>query len=378
MISDKLSKILGYKADIKSAIERKLGVVSITNKLSDWAGLIESIKLEEKDIEPEEELVQDEYTHIWFLPTSNTGVQSFQIGITGETVIDWGDGSSDTLTESGLQFASHIYSGIPIASTKNEGIGCINYTIVEIKVYSEYDYWFEGQGATPDATMTKSNIPAFNTITSTMVKFIASDNCLVKNWGFAACNSLSRIKLSERQSELYSGCFSYFRGMLKFDVPDHIKIINNVFGQSQGINEIVLHDSIERLEGSALSGLSIREVEIPSSVKYIGSGCFSNCKHLKKVVWKSPYQYIQSSCFSGCYNLRILDLSYAVGQMYFGTSVNTTGTSGNIAVIPGETKIIVHKSLYNAWKSNARWIYFKNYLYWRDEDGNLNNTEVVD
>ena len=225
--------------------------------------------------------------------------------------------------------------------------------------------------------MTKTSIPAFNTIANTMIKFIASDNCLVKQWGFAACNSLSKIKLSEKQTEFYTSCFSYFRGQVKIVVPEHIKTITNCFGQSQSIREIILHDSLETLQNSALASTSIEKLEIPASVTYIGSGAFGNCKQLKEVIWKSPYKFIQSSLFTGCYSLELLDLSYAKEQMYFGTSTSATGTSSNIALIPGQTKIVVPKSLYNSWKTNARWVYFIDYLYWRDENGNLQNTEVV-
>lgn len=378
-ISENLSRILDCKKNIKKSIENKLKVNNISNKLSEWPSLIYSIDINQSDDSDEqEELIQDEYTHIWFLPTNNTGVQSFQINITGETTIDWGDGTEpDVLTTPGLQFATHIYSTIPTSNSTNKGVGCINYTIVEIKVYSEFDYCFEGQGATPDSTMTKSNIPAFNTIANTMTKFVASENCEVRNWGFAACPSLKNFVLSHRQTILYSQMFAYFRGTMTIKFPEHItEIQTNCFNQSTSINKIILNESITTLGTNAFYGLSIKEIEIPTSITYMGTGIFGTCKQLKKVIWKSPYKYIPSSMFSGCYALEVLDLSYATEQMYFGTNINTIGNSSSIALIPGQTKIIVSKSLYNDWKSNSRWIYFQNYLYWKDENGELHNTMV--
>lgn len=376
-IASELYKLVDTKARLKKAIEAVLNVNNITQKMSVWPQLLaELVKAPE---EQEEELIQDEYTHIIFIPTSNTSVYSFRINTTGPTTVDWGDGSEvTTLTELGQQYVSHTYNTMSSANTTNKGINCIGYSAVEIKIYSESDYTIDGTGGTPSAAMNGTNVPGLNTVANTTITFIAAENCLLGEHGFAACQSLTRFKLSSRQTNLPKNLFYNAYGISKMVVPDTIITMDNAFNSNKSISEIVLPNSVTTLNNNALSGLSIKEVIIPDSVTSMGTSICANCKQLEHVVWKSPYKFIPSQAFSGCYNLKILDLSYATEQMYFGTSTGTVGTNSYITVVPGQTKIVVPTNLYNDWKKNAKWLYLKDYLYWRDQEGNLRNDSVLD
>ncbi|CAJ0610681.1 unnamed protein product [Cylicocyclus nassatus] len=118
---------------------------------------IESLK---EEYDPE----LDDYTHIFFAPQSRTTVYSFQINPTGETTIDWGDGTTpDTLTTTGIQFVSHTYDSLTSASASNNGVGSVMYTQVEIKIHSDSSYSIEVNGQTGIVTLDIPSLDGYAT-----------------------------------------------------------------------------------------------------------------------------------------------------------------------------------------------------------------------
>lgn len=333
----------------------------------------------EEEYDPE----LDEYTHIFFTPTSRTTEYSFQINPTGTTTIYWGDGKSDTIYNPGIQFVKHMYDAFVSPDNKyNYGTGTINYTQAEIKIYSEKPYQIEGRGASSGTTLTSTNYRGMNNIANLITEIIPANNCTFGDYALYGCSSLTNIKLSDLQTTfnnyMLNNC--YVLKHIKFN--NVTSIGNYVFGNDYSLENIKL-DGITTIGMSSFqSCYSLKQILIPDNVTTINSNAFAgsgiNGNGIKKVIWNSPQMFIQTSTFNTCYNLEVLDLRSATKIMRLGTSETATGTFTNTAICPysGKLKILVPKNLYNDWKKSTYWINFWHYLYWVDDEGNYRNDAV--
>ena len=70
-----------------------------------------------------------------------------------------------------------------------------------------------------------------------------------------------------------------------------------------------MHDTIEKIGDGAFAYTDITSIEIPLSVKYIGSSAFSNCTKLKSVDIPASVEQTGNSLFSLCKSLEYADFS---------------------------------------------------------------------
>lgn len=99
----------------------------------------------------------------------------------------------------------------------------------------------------------------------------------------------------------------------------------SAFAGNSDVTEVIIPDTVTRIEACAFDSCeNLKSVEIPSSVRKIGSSAFS-CSGLTKVVIPQSIRDISESVFNTCYNLESVELSSGlktIGASAFANCIN--------------------------------------------------------
>lgn len=114
---------------------------------------------------------------------------------------------------------------------------------------------------------------------------------------FQGCEQLSEINMSESIIYIGSQAFAYCTSL------KHITISGELVGYSffaySGLESVTILEGVEKIPSNTFTGTNLKEVELPSSVREIGTEAFSDCNSLKKVILNDGLQEIAVRAFSG-------------------------------------------------------------------------------
>lgn len=146
----------------------------------------------------------------------------------------------------------------------------------------------------------------------------------------------------------------------KLIIPDHVlygdewvpvKVIGEkAFGTDAGgsdynknIKEVVIPNTVERIEKHAFGRTCLKSIEIPENVKFIGKNCFINCVYLKDVVIKANIEKPvvdedNSLWFKGCKELETATIYGGVGALGRSTFGECKALK-SVVIMDGVTKL---------------------------------------
>ena len=197
-----------------------------------------------------------------FVVTGNSIVLGVHSGswVTGNSdiIIDWGDGTSDT-----LRYGYTVSSGKSHTYTDGQS----KHTIKFIGHVTELRDTFEGT----------------NIISATIPDGVVNLN----NFVFKDCTSLISIKIPN--------------SIISFQYA--------VFQNCTGLTSITIPNSVTTLGTYCFNGCtSLTSITIPSSVTTIDSGCFYGCSGLTSITIPSSVTTLGAYCFYACSNLNTYQL----------------------------------------------------------------------
>ncbi len=138
---------------------------------------------------------------------------------------------------------------------------------------------------------------------------------------------VSRVNDSELQ---------YLNGVLvipKKDTYGNVvtDISANAFRHNLYIKELVLPEGLSVIEDYAFEESSLEKINIPSSVKYLGTGAFKNCSNLTNAIINTNVDFNVDTLFEGCPNLAYEEYgnAYYHGKYFMGLT-STTVTEVNL------------------------------------------------
>lgn len=147
----------------------------------------------------------------------------------------------------------------------------------------------------------------------------------------------------------------------------------------KGDEKLIIPEVIKGIRNNAISGCaSLKEVFIPSSVRYVGDMAFLFCLNLQRVHWNASTPNIPFGCFQGCQSLEEIIFSEKVskieGMAFYGTALrsitvqnstpiqfemgNDYATFGKFAY--ENTTVYVPSGSLEAFRSDAGWGQFTN------------------
>lgn len=129
-------------------------------------------------------------------------------------------------------------------------------------------------------------------------------------------------------------------------IPDGVTtILEGAFSNrndkfQEPISSITLPNTLLSINNKAFYGLQVTNMEIPSSVAYIGAAAFSSCRKLKSISIPSGITCIEPELFRNCYNLQNINIPNSVtsiGKWAFWGCENLTSIS-----VPDSVATIEH------------------------------------
>lgn len=203
---------------------------------------------------------------------------------TGELLIDWGDGNSETVTTN--KQLSHTYD-------------------------NDYVY-----------TITiKGNITSIN------------QPC------FYQCNGLKSIDISNTVTSLETLCFSECSNLTNVTIPNSVTNMgNSCFSNCRKLSNIIIPNNLINMGvGCFLNCSSLTNVTIPNTITDLGASSFNNCTSLTYISIPSSIINIGEDCFRDCSNLIDYQLYWTNPSISYD-QYKLPNNENSIFTIPNGTK----------------------------------------
>lgn len=146
----------------------------------------------------------------------------------------------------------------------------------------------------------------------------------IGNYCFNSCFVLEGITLPQSVEVLGSSVFNTCSQLTEIEIPGLVKEVgDHIFFQCKKLQKVVLHEGLERVgEAAFYSCDKLKEIEIPQTVKVIDVGAFSNCSKLEKVVLHEGLERLGSvretswkGCFWECTSLTSIQIPSTVKEI---------------------------------------------------------------
>lgn len=123
------------------------------------------------------------------------------------------------------------------------------------------------------------------------------------HYGFANCGKTSvkagKLIVPENVLGMADGAFSQlsYAQIVDLSKSSIISLSKNGFLYADNLSTVILPEGLLRIGESAFRHSSIRNIEIPDKVDYVGIKAFYHCEELKKIKWGRSLRYISDMCF---------------------------------------------------------------------------------
>ena len=304
----------------------------------------------------------DGKTHVFInIPTDDPSYETtLYFGHTtasGQTVVDWGDGTP-TETASGKNAAeySHTYA--------NPGKYEITLDTVS-GVMSVY-------GTTNNRTATHFSGSGNYTRNLTRIeeiRFSSKDN--IGTYAFAYCYALQSITMSSDMTNIGGYAFQNCYALRNITIPDSVTDIwSYTFNSCYTLQSVTIPNSVTNIENDAFSACyNLQDITLPGGITSINGSAFRYFYTLRNITIPDSVTSIEGYTFQRCYSLRNITIPDSVtdigayafadcGAIAYHFKRNTPPTLSNTNAFSGisaDTVFYVPASSLNAYKTASRW-----------------------
>lgn len=234
-------------------------------------------------------------------------------------IIDWGDGTINTISSQYEQANSHIYTNIG------------SYII---KIYCNND----------NKNYHITTHPIYDSIKRSLIKCICIPSWIDYIYGraFENTSNLTTITFAngvyfDRANELFNGCSSLEyvvfpssitksqgqtayaflnSGVKKVILPYGITCIpERCFGDCTNLTDIIIPDSVNTIYNQAFYGAGITKLVIPDSVRSIGNYAFAHNTNLEELIIPKGVVFLGEYIISGCKKLSKLTIEEGISNI---------------------------------------------------------------
>ena len=304
----------------------------------------------------------DGKTHVFInIPTDDPSYETtLYFGHTtasGQTVVDWGDGTP-TETASGKNAAeySHTYA--------NPGKYEITLDTVS-GVMSVY-------GTTNNRTATHFSGSGNYTRNLTRIEEIRfSSKVNIGTYAFAYCYALQSITMSSDMTNIGGYAFQNCYALRNITIPDSVTDIwSYTFNSCYTLQSVTIPNSVTNIENDAFSACyNLQDITLPGGITSINGSAFRYFYTLRNITIPDSVTSIEGYTFQRCYSLRNITIPDSVtdigayafadcGAIAYHFKRNTPPTLSNTNAFSGisaDTVFYVPASSLNAYKTASRW-----------------------
>jgi hypothetical protein len=177
-----------------------------------------------------------------------------------------------------------------------------------------------------------------------MSEVILSDGVKLNSSSFKECRNVKRLQLPSDIVEIPYECFKSLGIMSgvdnqKIEIPKSVKKIGSYafWGCQLMPSKLILSPDIE-IGGGAFTGSNLTEVVIPDGSQKCDNSIFAGCDQLKKVTLSSTVKVIGHSAFRGCKSLESVEIPNGVEEVGENTFRDCSKLSS--ITLPESVKII--------------------------------------
>lgn len=342
---------------------------------------------------------------------SNRRSPYFSCAVNGTITIDWGDGSTSTLTGTSLttrKSTSHSYASsgdYTITITVNSGsfafFGTTAYTVLnnnssttnKNNVYSSDinnirlgsnvsigDYGFTKcynlKTITIPAGLTSIGKHALSDCHNLLCAIIPKGITTIEEYTFQITSNIVIVSIPSTVTSIGPYAFRYDVNMKRITLPFGLtsfgeyavggcntllksitipcSLANYAVQNTRSIQKITVLSGATSIGDYAFTGNhALKDLELPNTITSIGTHAFDECYAIESITIPSGVTSIGSYAFSGCYGAK----EYHIKP----TTVPTLGSSA-FSNIPSDCVIYVPSAQLSTYKSASNWSTYKNYM----------------
>ena len=232
----------------------------------------------------------------------------------GQTVIDWGDGSP-TETASGESAAehSHTYANPGKYEVTLDTVSGVMSVIGTNSSRTETHFSGSGNYA---RNLTRIEEIRFSTKVS------------IGNYAFSACYDLQSVTIPNSVTSIETAAFSACYGLQSVTIPNSVTSIgSSAFNACYALQSVTIPNNMTSIGSMTFSDChALQNITIPNSVTSIGSSAFNACYALQSVTIPNNMTSIGSMTFSGCRSLQSVTIPNSV------TSIETAAFNNCYAI----------------------------------------------
>ena len=214
----------------------------------------------------------------------------FSSSIDHNVILDWGDGTVETVGAAALTTYSHTYSanGNYLIS-----LDVATGTIILKGGSASGSICWDGATATIYCKSRLKKIEVGNNVTSIGLS------------AFNSCYSLTSITIPDGVTSIGESAFNSCYSLTSITIPDGITSIEqSAFSSCYSLTSITIPDGVRSIGRYAFSSCySLTSIAIPDGVTSIGLNAFNSCYSLTSITIPDGITSIEQSAFSSCYSL---------------------------------------------------------------------------
>ena len=267
-------------------------------------------------------------------PSYETTLYFGHTAASGQTVIDWGDGSP-TETASGESAAvhSHTYSNPGRYEVTLDTVSGVMSVI--------------GSNASRTGTHF-SGLGTYARNLTRIEEIRISSKVSIESNALSFCYALQSVTIPEGVTSIESGVFRGCNALQSITIPEGVTSIGEyALNSCNALQSITIPEGVTSIGSYAFSSCSaLQSITIPESVTNIGNNVFSSCYALQSVTIPDEVTSIGSYAFS--YN-------YSIVTFHFKGNTPPTLNTSVFESISTDTVFYVPAASLNAYKTATNW-----------------------
>ena len=144
-------------------------------------------------------------------------------------------------------------------------------------------------------------------------------------------SAIQSLKLQEGITTIGEQMFTYCGNLTSVDFPQSLREIKSSAFSLTALNSIQLGPNVNTIGASAFSGVNIKSLQLPSSLRIVGEKAFSDCSFLKSVKLSQGITAISKGMFENCRELIHLNIPATVTTLSVD-GLNSTSLSLVVAM----------------------------------------------
>ena len=251
----------------------------------------------------------------------------------GTVTVDWGDGSTSTLTGHGT-YNSLSY----VRWTNNHNYATPGDYIITLTVNGSMGFFGS----------------IYNTEFSGILRYSSGDD--MRNYVYR--NAVQKVEIGNSITSIGNYAFAKCSSLSSITIPNSVTSIGTyAFDSCSSLSSITLPDSVTSIGTFALDRcVSLKSINIPNGVTNISSNyAFARCYSLSSITIPNGVTSIGDYAFYECYAIAYYDFTSH-------TSVPILSSTTAFSGIPADCEIRVPADLYNEWVAATNWSTYADYI----------------